>query len=56
MAQVILYTGKGEVGKTTMATAIARYYNEIGRRTTIPGTDTSYSLADSLDVSLDNGP
>ena len=56
MAQVILYTSKGEVGKTTVATPIAWNADEIGHRTIIPSPDTAHSLSDSFGVSLDNSP
>jgi len=54
-ARVILYAGKGGVGKTTIAAATAWRSAELGYRTIIISTDAAHSLADSFDISLDNG-
>jgi arsenite/tail-anchored protein-transporting ATPase len=47
--RVILYTGKGGVGKTTVAAATAVRCAELGYRTLVVSTDAAHSLADSLD-------
>lgn len=49
MARIILYTGKGGVGKTTMAAATALRCAQEGKRTVVFSTDTAHSLADSFD-------
>jgi len=47
--RVILYTGKGGVGKTTVAAATAVRCAELGYRTLVISTDAAHSLGDSLD-------
>jgi arsenite-transporting ATPase len=54
--RVILYTGKGGVGKTTVAAATAVRCAELGQRTLVVSTDAAHSLADSLDVSVGEKP
>lgn len=54
--RVLLFTGKGGVGKTTVAAATAvRAANE-GHRTIICSTDPAHSLADAFDVPLGDEP
>src|SRR5438093_3972653 len=50
--RVLLFTGKGGVGKTTVAAATAVRASEAGHRTMIMSTDTAHSLADSFDVEI----
>jgi len=54
--RVILYTGKGGVGKTTVAAATAVLCARLGYRTLVIGTDAAHSLADSLDVQVGEQP
>ncbi len=54
--RVILYTGKGGVGKTSIAAATALRAAEMGHRTIIFSTDAAHSLADSLDTALNGDP
>ncbi|MBE9482879.1 MAG: ArsA family ATPase [Chloroflexi bacterium] len=54
--RVILYTGKGGVGKTTVAAASALRSAELGYKTIILSTDSAHSLADSFDLALGNEP
>ena len=57
MAQrVLLYTGKGGVGKTTCAAATALRCAELGHRTIVLSTDSAHSLGDSLDINLGPEP
>ncbi|MDP2660979.1 MAG: ArsA family ATPase, partial [Dehalococcoidia bacterium] len=49
MARIILYTGKGGVGKTTTAAATALRCADSGKRTIVFSTDSAHSLADSFD-------
>ena len=49
--RILLFTGKGGVGKTTVAAATALRCAEAGRRTLVLSTDPAHSLADALDVS-----
>jgi len=50
--RLILFTGKGGVGKTSVAAATAVRCAELGYRTLVMSTDAAHSLGDSLDVSL----
>jgi len=50
--RLILYLGKGGVGKTTTAAATAVRATELGYRTLVVSTDVAHSLADVLDVPL----
>lgn len=54
--RLILYLGKGGVGKTTTAAATAVRAAELGHRTLVVSTDVAHSLADALDVSLGSQP
>ena len=54
--RVLLYTGKGGVGKTTVAAATAVRCARLGYRTLIISTDAAHSLGDSLDIELSDRP
>ena len=54
--RIILYLGKGGVGKTTTAAASAILSAELGFRTLVVSTDIAHSLADSLDIPLTGQP
>jgi arsenite-transporting ATPase len=54
--RVILYTGKGWVGKTSIAAATALHAAERGYKTIVFSTDAAHSLADSFDFPLGNEP
>lgn len=54
--RIILYLGKGGVGKTTIAAASALRSAQLGYRTLVVSTDIAHSLADSLDVTLTGDP
>ncbi|HYI98697.1 MAG TPA: TRC40/GET3/ArsA family transport-energizing ATPase [Thermoleophilaceae bacterium] len=54
--RTILYTGKGGVGKTSVAAATARRCAAAGMRTVVLSTDPAHSLSDSLGVALGNEP
>src|SRR5262245_1508200 len=54
--RILVYTGKGGVGKTSVAAATAVRLAAIGRRTLVLSTDAAHSLADSLDRPLDADP
>ena len=54
--RTILYTGKGGVGKTTVAAATARRCAARGLRTVILSTDPAHSLGDSLAARLGPDP
>jgi arsenite/tail-anchored protein-transporting ATPase len=50
--RVLLFTGKGGVGKTTAAAATALRCADAGLRTIILSTDPAHSLSDAFDVPL----
>ncbi len=50
--RTILYTGKGGVGKTSVAAATARRLAASGRRTLVLSTDPAHSLGDVLELPL----
>ncbi len=50
--RLILYLGKGGVGKTTLAAATAARAAQLGRRTLVVSTDLAHSLSDALDRPL----
>ncbi len=54
--RIILYLGKGGVGKTTVAAATALRSAQLGYKTLVASTDIAHSLADSLDVPLGDRP
>jgi arsenite-transporting ATPase len=54
--RTILYTGKGGVGKTSVAAATARRCAADGARTLVLSTDPAHSLADSLQEEVGSAP
>ncbi|MBD1869760.1 TRC40/GET3/ArsA family transport-energizing ATPase [Leptolyngbya sp. FACHB-671] len=54
--RVILMTGKGGVGKTSVAAATGLRSAELGYRTLVLSTDPAHSLADSFDIELEHAP
>jgi arsenite/tail-anchored protein-transporting ATPase len=55
-ARTILYTGKGGVGKTSVAAATALRCAASGRRTLVMSTDPAHSLADALEQEIGARP
>lgn len=47
--RIILYTGKGGVGKTCVAAATALHLADRGQRVLVASTDVAHSLGDALD-------
>jgi arsenite/tail-anchored protein-transporting ATPase len=56
LSRVLLFTGKGGVGKTSVAAATAVRAAVRGRRVLVTSTDPAHSLADALDQPLDDHP
>ena len=54
--RTILYTGKGGVGKTSVAAATGRACSASGLKTLILSTDPAHSLSESLGVELSGEP
>ncbi len=50
--RLIIYTGKGGVGKTSTSAATAYRLSKLGYRTILMSTDSAHSLGDSLDMSF----
>ena len=54
--RIIIFTGKGGVGKTSMAAATACSIAESGKKVLIMSTDQAHSLGDSFDMKLGKEP
>lgn len=54
--RIILYTGKGGVGKTTVAAATACKIAGEGKQVLVMSTDQAHSLSDSMNVKLGKDP
>ncbi len=50
--RLIIYTGKGGVGKTSASAATAYRLSQLGYRTLLMSTDSAHSLGDSLGIDL----
>ncbi|TMK16342.1 MAG: ArsA family ATPase, partial [Actinobacteria bacterium] len=56
MTRILLYTGKGGVGKTSVAAATALACAAAGQRTMVLSTDIAHSLGDVFGVELGPEP
>jgi arsenite-transporting ATPase len=54
--RIILYTGKGGVGKTSVASATACKIAKEGKKVLIMSTDKAHSLSDAFGIKLSNYP
>ncbi len=54
--RIILYTGKGGVGKTSIAAATACRLASEGRKVLIMSTDQAHSLGDSFEMKIGTEP
>jgi arsenite-transporting ATPase len=54
--RIILFTGKGGVGKTTVSSATAVKCAKMGYKTIVISTDPAHSVSDSLDKSIGQHP
>jgi arsenite-transporting ATPase len=56
VTRILLYTGKGGVGKTSIAAATALLCSERGTRTLVLSTDIAHSLGDAYDFPMGPEP
>ena len=56
LERILLFTGKGGVGKTTTAAATGLHVAARGKRTLVMSTDSAHSLGDALEVELSGEP
>lgn len=56
MEKIILYTGKGGVGKTSIAAATASLLAGKGKKTLIVSTDPAHSLSDAFETHIGHSP
>jgi arsenite/tail-anchored protein-transporting ATPase len=54
--RVVLFTGKGGVGKTTLAASTAALLARSGRKVLVVSTDPAHSLGDALEADLGHEP
>ena len=54
--RILLYSGKGGVGKTSLSAATGVLAAGHGHRTLVVSTDAAHSLADALDVPVGSAP
>ena len=54
--RILLFTGKGGVGKTSVAAATALRAADAGLRTLVVSTDAAHSLGDALGVEIGDAP
>jgi arsenite/tail-anchored protein-transporting ATPase len=54
--RIIVHTGKGGVGKTSISAATALHCAEMGLKTIVISTDTAHSLGDSLEKEIGPEP
>ena len=52
--RILIYTGKGGVGKTSIATATALFLANKGKKVILMSTDQAHSLGDVLDTKLNS--
>jgi arsenite-transporting ATPase len=55
-ARIVLYSGKGGVGKTSLSAATAIRAAKLGHRTLVVSTDSAHSLGDALDREIGPEP
>jgi len=56
MASLILYTGKGGVGKSTISAATAAHWASQGMRTILVSSDPAHSTDDTLGITVGSDP
>ena len=56
MTKLILFTGKGGVGKSTSAAATALYHSRLGKKTLLVSSDPAHSTDDTVGTSVGDKP
>ncbi len=56
MGRILLFTGKGGVGKTTLSAATAAYLSELGKKVLVVSVDPAHSLSDVLEEEIGPEP
>lgn len=56
MKRIIIFTGKGGVGKTSLATAHAKKSASLGKKTILVSTDMAHNLGNVFAVERHNEP
>jgi cellulose biosynthesis protein BcsQ len=51
--RILLFSGKGGVGKTSLAAATGLQLSRLGHRTLVMSVDPAHSLGDSFDIEAD---
>lgn len=51
---IIMFSGKGGVGKTTMSCATAYHFASLGEKTLIISTDPAPSLSDMFEIEIED--
>jgi arsenite-transporting ATPase len=54
--RILLYSGKGGVGKTSLSAATAVRSARLGHRTLVVSTDAAHSLGDALETKIESTP
>jgi len=54
--RIILYTGKGGVGKTTLSASTGVYLSTLGKKVLVVSVDPAHSLSDVLEVDIGPEP
>ena len=54
--RIILFTGKGGVGKTTISSATAIKCSQLNYKTIVISTDPAHSISDSFDKYVGSNP
>ncbi len=54
--RILLYSGKGGVGKTSLSAATAVRSAQLGHRTLVVSTDAAHSLSDALETEVGSAP
>ncbi|MCS7278700.1 MAG: ArsA family ATPase [Thermodesulfobacteriaceae bacterium] len=54
--RILLFTGKGGVGKTTLSAATGAYLSELGKKVLVVSVDPAHSLSDVLEIDIGPEP